>query len=328
LDAAAERMTSLCVGTIDEMRDSQLTPVIREIKAAASTLFIDADTDQHQVLIGHLATGGMNASTSKIPKADNLYLITYHDQILHVASSLCTAVADSVSSTTMPSGEVDLRLDIDIAQLPTAINLRTADYFTEAVIKFAATGNLSDIHPLPLDPGHTQLAEALITSIEYFIVGHEYAHIILGHLSDTGPKDDAPTAEVEAIQWDNEFNADAVGLMLALTAAEQFDYATSFAAVGIFFETLDVVDRAVSLLQTGRDSSRNRLGTHPPANLCRQHLQRFLPKVAGVDTRVAEQLDVALQIELRFAAIINALWQQAQPYLIQLHTSGIPASDV
>lgn len=60
-----------------------------------------------------------------------------------------------------------------------------AERFAHIVVTYAVTGSLAQAEHHLLPPGYFTLAVKLCESLEYFVLGHEYAHILLGHLDTT-----------------------------------------------------------------------------------------------------------------------------------------------
>jgi hypothetical protein len=108
----------------------------------------------------------------------------------------------------------------------------------------------------------------------------------------------------------------------ALIEHERLDMDFGFAGIGLFFDALDVMDRAVALLQTGDENARQ-VGSHPPSELRKQRLREFLPRMAGDDS---ERANVALGLAEVQGEIILLLWERARPTLVDLRRRGVPAA--
>ena len=68
-----------------------------------------------------------------------------------------------------------------------------------------------------------------------------------------------------------------------------------FSGIGLFFDALDVMDRAVALLETGDETARQ-LGSHPPSGRRKQLLCDFLPALGGGESADAERVTTALLV--------------------------------
>lgn len=93
-----------------------------------------------------------------------------------------------------------------------------------------------------------------------------------------------------------------------------------FAGIGLFFDALDVMDRAVALLETGDDNARQ-LGSHPPSDLRKRRLRDFLPQMVTGDPTHA-RVPTALIREQVQGEIIRLLWERTWPILLDLRRRG------
>lgn len=93
--------------------------------------------------------------------------------------------------------------------------------------------------------------------------------------------------------------------------------------IGLFFDALDVMDRAVALLQTGDENARQ-LGSHPPSDLRKQRLRNSLPQVC--DPASAKSVQDALFVAEIQGEIIHLLWERTRPILQDLRRRGVSAA--
>jgi hypothetical protein len=94
--------------------------------------------------------------------------------------------------------------------------------FADILITYATTGSLATAGYHKMPPGYFNLANMLRKSLEYFVLGHEYAHIILGHLEAARVQKGilaVPDAEVIAWSWQQELDADWLGMVLSVGAS-------------------------------------------------------------------------------------------------------------
>ncbi|WP_280333077.1 hypothetical protein [Nocardia wallacei] len=312
---------SNAVGTVDDLWDAHFTKVMQKIKGAANVLFASESLEEQRLVIGHMATGNLNAMTMPVPEHPGTFLVVLEDEVISFATFACAVLAGTVPYDPAEQEKITLVLDEREIEQQIATDSILVDRFTELTIRYAIYGNLRGVLPPPLSASHLLLSEMLIAAVDCFVVGHEYAHAVMEHLDNA----EVPEAEIHTYLWNQEMDADLLGAGLAMVAIEQHDYATGFAGICIFFGMLDVIERTVSLLQTGLEDSRP-FGTHPPASLRRQFLCESLPKLAGGDPRVAEQLKMALEVADSFTRVIDLLWNRIKPIVVDLHAQGIPAA--
>jgi hypothetical protein len=132
-----------------------------------------------------------------------------------------------------------------------------------------------------------------------------------------------PAAEFEALvySWQQELDADFHGMLLSLYTIEP-EFKFAFLGSGLFFDAMDVMDRAVALLQTGDENARQ-LGSHPPAYRRKQNLRGCLSMLAeAFPAHAAGPMRAALELEEVQGEIIRLLWERARPILLTLHRAG------
>jgi hypothetical protein len=219
----------------------------------------------------------------------------------------------------------------DIAERIEAVPEIT-NWFTDIVVTYAITGRIGLRFNRLLPPGYLKLSLLLGTSLEYFVLGHEYAHIISGDLDATTTRKGvmpATKADVLVYSWQQELMADLLGMIVSLRACrdhEEIDTEIAFLGIILFFDVLDVMDRAVALLQTGDENARQ-LGSHPPSDLRRQRLREAQAKFAeSLPADDAEPARRSLELAEIQTEIIRLLWERTRPILLDLYQRGVPAA--
>ncbi|HEX5120528.1 MAG TPA: hypothetical protein VFW65_35565 [Pseudonocardiaceae bacterium] len=323
-------------GGIDAMYDTVLPEMQDVIEKAADDMQDTVGgsvksrgwTGGQRPLIGHLSTGQLNAVSMRVPGRDKTYLVLIEDQLPAFARQISQVVAWAMPRDSS-TGATSFKIDRDNPTRQINAVPEIAAWFADIVVTYAATGQASlREHSLP--PGHRELARILDLSLMYFVLGHEYAHVMLGHL-DTTPvrKGVLPVTDVEVLKysWRQESQADLFGTILSInarTAAHQVDFGTSFLGVSLFFDALEVMDRAVALLQTGNEHARQ-LGSHPLPGLRKQALRKDLSMLADADpARMAAPVRRALLLDETQSEIIRLLWERTRPLLLDLHRTGVP----
>jgi hypothetical protein len=177
---------------------------------------------------------------------------------------------------------------------------------------------------------HGALADLLCTSLEYFVMGHEYGHLVAGHLTDADRRAGLVpgSQEVDALEysWLQELDADARGLVLgvnALQKAKQVDLGLAFAGVDLFFSTMDVMDRAVALLRTGEETTLT-LGSHPPAQLRRQAAREALRRLTPPEG--AKAVEAAVGLADAQAHAVEQLWAYTREAILRARQAGWQAA--
>lgn len=121
-------------------------------------------------------------------------------------------------------------------------------------------------------------AITLCLEMERFVVGHELAHVILGHFDDAeGYAAEVLGADAEALSFsrDKEFQADLVGMHLATSSSSDDNRAITWIAPYVFFKSLTLLEMAEAIFEPNSE----RASSHPPASaraeLVRWRLQTF-----------------------------------------------------
>ncbi|MFF4568336.1 hypothetical protein [Streptomyces sp. NPDC001410] len=278
-------------------------------------------------LISHLRTGQLNAVSLRVPGHHGAHLVLVEDQMPLFASKLSKAVAWALPyGPAATEGLIDIQWNLAAAVERIETVPEVVERFTDIVVAYAVSGRIGDAGHHLLPPGPFNLAGMLRDGLEYFVIGHEYAHIVSGHLnSAVRRKGVLPVEEAEVLvhSWGQEFDADLIGMVLSLNAGIEHDNRdlwVGFLGISLFFDALNVMDRAVALLQTGDERTRQ-LGSHPPSDLRKQRLRAVLPQMADAD-RVRMTLELA-DIQ---GQIIRELWARTRPALRELHRRGVPTA--
>lgn len=283
-------------------------------------------------LVGHLQTGQLNAVSLRVPGSSDAHLVVFEDQMSRFCSMLSQAVAGVLPCHPVDAnGVTAFHFDLPAVIERIQANPEVADPFIDRVVTYAVTGSLNGSGRHLPSPDYGRLATILHMSVVYFVLGHEYGHILLGHLDRAATRKGvlpATEAEVLAYSWQQEFDADLDGLTTSInTGVEQrnFDISFGFLGISLFFDALDVMDRAVALLQTGDEDTRQ-LGSHPPSHFRKQHLCNSLSKTAERDPVIAESIRVALDRAEVQGEIICLLWERTRPILLDLRRQGVSAA--
>jgi hypothetical protein len=330
--ALAEWTLARAVQSVDGMQSEVLALIQDNIeKSAAARIKGGIDLGPLRPLVGHLQTGQLNAVSMRVPGRSGAYLVLFEAQMQLFASTLSEAVASALPHPTNANGE--LAFDISVRGVTERIeaNPEVADRLAEIVAIYALTGRIEHTEPFPVRPDYFKLASLLSTSLQYFVLSHEYAHILMGHLdTTTARKGVLPVTETKALvySWEQELAADLLGMVLSINARTDCDtvgLTGSFWGIGLYFDALDVMDRAVALLETD-DRERPPARLAPPSNLRKQRLCDSLSELGGGNTANAKTVRTALELVEAQGVIIRLLWERTRPVLLGLRRSGVRAA--
>ncbi|HEX3784180.1 MAG TPA: hypothetical protein VHX38_31365 [Pseudonocardiaceae bacterium] len=260
------------------------------------------------------------------------YLILFEDQLPLFIEQICGTVARAMPSYPAAPGKMSFKLSVPDVTEWIAAHPEIGAFFANLIVGYAVDGR---IRPDPtvyrtMAPDHRRFAGLLRESVRYFILSHEYAHIMMGHLDTTATRRGVlPAADAESLDYSHgqEAEADSMGTMLALNACvdhAKLDHAMAFLGVGLYLDVMDMMDRAVAFLGTGNENLRQ-IGSHPPAAQRKRSIRRMLSIMvdAGGGDLVAEKFRTALAMEEIQAEIIRLLWERTRPVLLDLRQRGV-----
>ena len=189
-----------------------LAQVVRDVDRTVTRL---GHKVPDQVAFGALPTGQVNGIACPVPAGG--VIVALDDGVFMFLSLLAKAVTTFYGAEITPDGGQTFTLiDSDIPRAVETNEDGNRRWLEALVATFAYT------HPefapwRPPSQEHAVMLSLLLTSAERFIVAHEFAHLILGHLEPdrrTSTRRLPAEAEVEYIQTrkEEEFEADQLGL--------------------------------------------------------------------------------------------------------------------
>jgi len=167
-----------------------------------------------------------------------------------------------------------------------------------------------------------ELARYLDECSKLFIMAHEYAHILRGHL-------DYPAFQQVSIGY-SEFNvakfnhqleleADKIGLLLLNQIAYDGGYLnTALAGIELYFSAAELIDKAFATLEYGDDTPIESI-THPSFAVRRLTIKKVLPKIISNKQLIVQELLFADAVKL----VIDTLWQKTKNDYMNYHKKGI-----
>lgn len=182
--------------------------------------------------------------------------------------------------------------------------------FAEFLIKTTATVSSRKVTPFNIPDENVILQKSLTSGMEAFIMGHEMGHIIGGHLdkSDNRSLSYDDVAELVNPSWDLEFEADDIGLKLALHALKKVNFPDNLLLWGIdaLLTYMHIVDEAKSIVNSEEELTYSLGSSHPPPFIRRERIREKYLEI----TQNALGLKVANNISHMLLDIWNALKSQ------------------
>jgi hypothetical protein len=286
-------------------------------------------------LLGTLPTGRVNALTLLVPGTGE-HLVLFESEFTSFAHLAAKAVADVLPVRRTADGGAEISLNLEEVSRGIAQRPEKAQRFGELVRAYLETGRPSRAPQSFLDPVQAFWAAMLSHSVELFALGHEYGHILRGHLGERRPAawlEGSSLSDPEELAYSNqeEVEADAEGISLS-TAAVQIGEAgkisnpvgLGFLGADFYFTMTYVLERAIYVLRHGRERQMIELasGEQMPedAPLCwvRRLILRHL--LERNDTEAARD---ALQMAENVRKVVELLWAGLRPRLLEAHRHGV-----
>ncbi|MFE2013489.1 hypothetical protein [Streptomyces sp. NPDC059491] len=271
-------------------------------------------------VLGMLATGEINAVTLLAPSG--AHVVAFESELLSFANLFGKAVALAMPHEARQDGGIAFSAEIDEVRRHVRDSPEAVRRFRDVVLAYLLEGRPSKASPyLPSEAVRT-LGYIFQQGMELFVLGHEYGHVMAGHVADRKtPRrmlgvGHVPVTEV-GWRWEQEGVADVIGWKLCLGAMSgEVGLELSHAGVELFFSAYEVLNRAVPLLMTGVNAPLPGSSTHPPADL-RRDIVRTL-----AEAELKERAGPVLEYGKAIQGVVDVLWEQTAPVIVDLHRQG------
>lgn len=217
-------------------------------------------------LLASLPTGDVNARISAVPSTG--------DPVLFFEQGLFRFFGDFtkvVSWCFPPMSPLEVYGDKAIRRMDTHYTMpfKASEDFIMVLGSYVGSGSTTSIsHLIHEAPYNRMLASSLLQAMEWFIMGHELGHLVLGHQDASNFTDDPNTL------WEREYAADLFGVELVMEIAKNngthwtFNYWACDVALTLFMYLF----QAIEFLEFGKRQgwvSR----THPDPESRRRRLR-------------------------------------------------------
>jgi hypothetical protein len=193
--------------------------------------------------------------------------------------------------------------------------------FYQVVAEYALSKRPARTEPYLAEGHYSGLVANLIEAMELFVLGHEYGHVMAGHMnaSDVTLRRQAEAdGELVEYSWPRELEADSIGvrlLMLGLHKRSKLAIGYWYWGADFFFTALDVVQRAALLVQYGDET--HRMDTHPPPLVRRQAARLRMLEMVGL-----EDFEEAMHVSSCLEFATDRLWNAVRDAVSALRTYG------
>jgi hypothetical protein len=280
-------------------------------------------------LFGSLYSGRLNGIACPVENS-RYKLILIENGLFGFANLICKVLAncfplkvDINSKQIYISQELDQCFkEIDSIQ---DIRLRLWDLICAYLI--GGEPNLAKQYIIQND--HFFLYEGLLNSFEFFVLGHEFGHIIAGHLNNESynllPITENEIKEISK-NWRDELEADLIGLRLSFFTmqSEGYDNQQSLCGSELFFSSVELIENSIDILKYGQIKPLNRmLTTHPPIAIRRKSILDEL-----MNSTQGAVLIPYLKLSKMIEKIIEKLWEYIEPSLQLLHERNVKLAKI
>ena len=280
----------------------------------------------HSPLFGTLPSGRVNGIAVSVPDTPHR-LVILEDGLFGFTNLMCKAVASAFPDTEPhQDGKLGFSADENDVMACLAANPEVTNRFFEALVAYVVMGHPHKAPPYVARRNAMHLGAVLRESMQLFVIGHEYGHIVSGHL-DGGKVSKQMVADgkmnIVATNWMQEIEADAIGLEVLgnVRMRQGYDLPLSLWGADAFFGCVDVVERTVSILREGEISTRFS-DSHPPTPLRREKIRQIISDNIDDEGKVEAILQLSKSVEI----VIESIWKSIQPAIEKMYADGIKPS--
>ena len=207
----------------------------------------------------------------------------------------------------------------------------SSEYFASTLYNYVVHGNSLDEESqrLPEAPHNVFMTRHLLQAMEWFIMGHELAHLMLGHLERDS------TGNAMHDPWKREHEADVISLdlMLDLAKANQAGWAVNYWACHLALTLYHCLYRAIAFMQFGTFEVAWSSPTHPDPASRSLHLIHYVwrNKLSWRDrvrTRLGLGGTAAGWLRSMTDVTMSSLMEITLPLLFSAHQRGVRPSPV
>lgn len=221
-----------------------------------------------------------NAFACSPPNSDEK-LIVFESELFIIANLFSKIIAKSI-----PLEDKGKNIGFNLNESSLDAHLKTNkevyEAFFDLMYNTSFLGEPSKTKQYFIEPLYTNLYLQFLNSFEIFVAGHEFGHIIAGHLNNSSSIKTICKKEIDLIEtnWKEEFEADAIGLNILINSLDSTNLSPfCYAGADLFFSLLDIDERVYNFIKKGVDKKDEGSQTHPPAGERKKHIRYYLNNV-------------------------------------------------
>ena len=273
-----------------------------------------------KLVFGTVPSNKINAQTYFFPSSDE-YLVTFDTELFLFCKNI-TKIIVKIFNVKLENGKFVFEFNPDNFDKISKNQPEFYEQFKQIIISYLTDNKLSTEVNVFLNPSERFIWNLMGISIETFAFGHEYGHIIRGHVKY--PEENIPAAVIDQeyikiiYRIMEELEADQLGMSIALVVLEKQKVSPLIIGSGIelFFSLLDIMEEAVYILQHADRNSQTQqpmseiIEEYPPSKLRRKKIRELMIQKYG-----KESIILSDSVE----RIVEILWKETKEYLIKKH---------
>jgi hypothetical protein len=186
--------------------------------------------------------------------------------------------------------------------------------FNELMAAFILDNEITSVPVTVLPYQLHSIHGIMLTSVESFVMGHEYGHVLKKHAINSNSEAlfiNQSLAIKSNPNWEQEFEADKIGIVLSTIAQSQFQLGTDFSLLGagIYFSLESIIGEAMQIKHNTRALDQSQV-SHPPS---KERLERVIKVLAAEFSE--EQLLEASFLSDSIIQVIEYLWLGCKPII-------------
>ena len=258
-------------------------------------------------VIGTLPSGRINAISMQMSQSKE-HLIILESGLFMFCDIISDIVSNFIPYTKTKDGFI---FNINDSMINNKIEnqRKLLDIFKESIIAYLTSNEIAPLASVFRDRTSYAYSLMLSSSMKYFILGHEYSHILRNHFGKAKVVEYTLGNNEIKYDWNDEYQADQDGLLIMQNTKSKervYDLEINYLGPEIFFSFIEIIEDGVALLGD-QQNKHNPRGSHPPSNLRKKALRDFVGKKYGADKILG-----AFMID----KVIHSLWNDNIRYTI------------
>ncbi len=272
--------------------------LFKKIEKASAIISNDTLSFPDKITYG---TANINSFTAFVESGvrENDYLILLSDALFTFANLMAKSVGLLlVTEKNEKNGYFQFSFSVDHIDRVIENNYDAIIRFTDLIMAYIITRSPEKAQQYTPNKRLASISSLIRDSFELFVVGHEYSHILLGHLKNNSQDMfsyislNDEKIKVIANNWKEEIEADQLAALLTIIAMKGFDFASSYVGVDISLIVLIILER----IQEEIYGDKVMHMSHPPAeirrNLVYENLVKQEPSITSIYESNSYILDV------------------------------------